>query len=93
MNTTGIHKLGKKRYLYGTNEKKLRFTYYWSDLEISKLRLTATSFKQINDVISQLRKSSHLDKETKANQINADLQINNIYNSDLGPEVIEISDS
>ena len=78
MNTTGIHQLGKKRYLYGTNEKKLRFTYYWSDLEISKLRLTATSFKQINDVISQLSKSSHLDKETKANQINAsDLQINN----------------
>ena len=60
MNNNQLPKLKKgkmpfrKGFLHGKNERKLRETFNWEEEEIEKLRGTATSYKHINEIVSEL---------------------------------------
>ena len=43
----------RKGFLHGKNERKLRETFNWEEEEIEKLRGTATSYKHINEIVSE----------------------------------------
>ena len=53
----------RKGFLHGKNERKLRETFNWEEEEIEKLRGTATSYKHINEIVSELSNQRRLKKD------------------------------